>query len=376
MRALVFNRTSEITNAPQLTRNRARCCLNGVGIQSSSVTPKFYSLSRIQEFAPPRDVESVSAATLTSEDFRRNFIDKFRPCRIVGALEHWPAMRLWKSDEYLIGRVGKEKEVAVSTSPLFESPNEEQLKHNLGSYLKMSFGDFMERASAPGSGHTVLYSHRVSEPNGYETKFANAHPLAPRHVEPDLRELFPDVDGFPFLADARPSLRYPAYRAFVFRNAFTDWHFHPMDDALMCQVDGAKEVLLTPPDEKSHALLSGLTKEYGGTFTKDVASRFAGAEIYRAVVNPGDALYIPVYWWHAVEALEDRRGITIAATFRTPMAISGDLRYPAARELVKSLFATSETGIAGALTKLRAGGVVAGAVTLSHLHRARQALKR
>jgi len=54
------------------------------------------------------------------------------------------------------------------------------------------------------------------------------------------------------------------------------------------------------------------------------------------VVEPGDALYIPVYWWHAVQSMDDAFGATVAATFPTPLHVSGDIRSPIARRVLRT----------------------------------------
>jgi hypothetical protein len=153
--------------------------------------------------------------------------------------------------------------------------------------------------------------------------------------------LAPDVSGFRFLKTARRGRLYGPYRIFLFRNSFTDWHYHTTDETLMCQVHGAKEVMLLPPDQHSWDLLMPVMREFGRTFDHDLAARFAGARLHRTVVEPGDALYIPPYWWHSVASLEDRMGITVASCFRSPFATVNDLRYPAARDTLRGSLAAS-----------------------------------
>ncbi|MEF9673461.1 cupin-like domain-containing protein [Pseudomonas sp. PCH446] len=63
---------------------------------------------------------------------------------------------------------------------------------------------------------------------------------------------------------------------------------------------------------------------------------YRGLQALRTVVEPGDALYIPVYWWHAVQSMDDAFGATVAATFPTPLHVSGDIRSPIARRVLRT----------------------------------------
>lgn len=131
---------------------------------------------------------------------------------------------------------------------------------------------------------------------------------------------------------------YPAHRSFLYRNSYTDWHFHVIDETFMAQVVGAKEVLLLPPDETSWRALRPVVEEAGYLYDIDTR-RFPGIRglhALRTVVEPGDALYIPVYWWHAVQSIDDAFGATVAATFPTPLHVSGDIRSPIARRVLRS----------------------------------------
>ena len=59
-----------------------------------------------------------------------------------------------------------------------------------------------------------------------------------------LASIADDVLGFPFLKNAARPRLYGPKRAFVFRNSYTDWHYHVTDETLMCQVKAPKETLL------------------------------------------------------------------------------------------------------------------------------------
>ncbi|GJP41956.1 hypothetical protein CLOM_g1567 [Closterium sp. NIES-68] len=53
---------------------------------------------------------------LSPLEFYRDYIAANRPCVITGAVSHWPALSLWRSDQYLIGALG-DKKVTVDFTP-------------------------------------------------------------------------------------------------------------------------------------------------------------------------------------------------------------------------------------------------------------------
>lgn len=304
--------------------------------------------SSLADHARCLEVPTVSAATLTQERFFSDWVAPLKPCRIAGAVDPWPARRLWTSSEYLMDRIGADREVIARTHPAIEYPmvttdGERLDRQNAETQARMPFGEFMRRAQAPSSGHFVLHSYPIKR-RAFQD--AEKYPLRPPHALSSMESvcdpLSADVTGFPFLRDARPPREYHAYRVFVFRNSYTDWHYHSTDETLMCQVAGRKEVLLMPPDEETWSIVWPIMKKHGCTFGHEgVAQQLAGGTKYRIVVEPGDALYIPPLWWHSVEAMEDHVGVTVAACFRTAFASAVDLRYPAGRRLVKDAITLS-----------------------------------
>jgi hypothetical protein len=288
---------------------------------------KPWSLSRIPGYLDAPVLESVHASGLTEEEFRRNFVGQMRPVRVIGAVRHWPAFQKWKSEEYLKQKVGPSTLIQARTHPLIEAEhNPAWLDRNKKTTTSVSFNEFLRRARDDSRKHFVMHSY----------------PLQDSVLSP----LAPDVAGFPFLRKLGGRV-YPPYRAFMYGQSFTDWHYHPADETLMCQVVGDKEVALMDPGQTSWATLWPLMLEHGCTFERDVSTSLRGARLVRTKVEEGDALYIPIFWWHAVEAFaSDSLGITVAVTFPSPVAFHGDIRYPAARRFMAQLLRTRRAPIA------------------------------
>jgi hypothetical protein len=286
---------------------------------------KPFSLSRIPGHDAARPVERIDATRIGEPEFRARYVDQLRPVLLAGAVAHWPAFARWRSPAYLVDRIGADTEVKVVTRPIIEYPTAPPATED--ERAAMPFGELMRRAQEPTDEHLVLHA-------------------CPLQDWTPLARLERDVGAFPFLPRPPRSRHYPPHRAFIYRSSFTDWHFHGADEALMCQVVGSKEVLLLPPDRPSWDKIWPIMERHGRTFDDERWRELEGASFVRAVVEPGDALYIPIFWWHAVEAVDATWGITVATTFPTALAINADLRFPAARQTMRKALASRSAPLA------------------------------
>lgn len=119
----------------------------------------------------------------------------------------------------------------------------------------------------------------------------------------DLPELLPELPPPPVYRG-----RFQ-YRLFMGRKTKTPGHYHSYQHAMICQIHGTKRVLLHPPSDFSRLYPFPLTAEsshYQSSqvdFAEPDLARFpkaARAHAFEAMLEPGDALFIPVHWWHAV----------------------------------------------------------------------------
>ncbi|CAD5201945.1 cupin-like domain-containing protein [Pseudomonas sp. FEN] len=285
---------------------------------------KFWSLSRFPNHPQAGSVEVIDALTITREQFTRRYVNRNRPCLVKNAVRHWPAFEKWQRLDYFKAH-SRNNPVVVRAKIVSEviGWSNPEVKAALTAYAntvyrEMPFHEFLDSLSE-GSDPLVADSCRFSEGSAIE-------------------QMKDDVGGLPFMPQLSKSRHYPTHRSFLYRNSYTDWHFHVVDETFMAQVVGAKEVLLLPPDETSWRALRPVIEEAGYLYDIDTR-RFPGArglQALRTVVEPGDALYIPVYWWHAVQSMDDAFGATVAATFPTPLHVSGDIRSPIARRVLRT----------------------------------------
>lgn len=292
--------------------------------ESDHPATKFWSLSRFPNHPQAGAVEVIDALAISKEEFTRRYVNRNRPCLVKNAVRHWPAFHKWQRLDYLKAH-SRNSAVVVRSQIVSEviGWSNPQVKAELTEYAKtvyreVPFHQFLDDLSV-GDSPLVADSCRFSEGSA---------------IEP-MRE---DVGGLPFMPQLGKSRHYPPHRSFLYRNSYTDWHFHVVDETFMAQVVGAKEVLLLPPDEASWRALRPVIEQAGYLYDIDTG-RFPGTRALRAlrtVVEPGDALYIPVYWWHAVQSLDDEFGATVAATFPTPLHVSGNISSPIARRVLRT----------------------------------------
>ena len=289
----------------------------------TQTTDKFWSLSRFPNHARSGAVEEVDALSISRADFIHHYVNRNRPCLVRNAVRHWPAFERWQQLSYL-ARHSHNNAVVVRSRVVPEVIGWAlpEVKARLTAYANSVYRDMPFHAFLDGLEEGT--SPWVAD----SCQFSEGSAMEPMKQ---------DVGGLPFMPTLGKSLAYPAHRTFLYRNSYTDWHFHVTDETFMAQVVGAKEVLILPPDQATWQALRPVIEQTGQLYQIDT-ERFPGTHTLqplRTVVEPGDALYIPVYWWHAVQSLDDLYGATVAATFRTPLHVSGDIRSPIARRVLR-----------------------------------------
>jgi hypothetical protein len=229
------------------------------------------------------ELERVEAPS--QEEFERRFLKPGRPVLIKGVVDKWPASR-WNPDQ-LLSRVGS-NQVPVSVMP------------RPGDYAgsvrrKMPLSEYVAALARAPEGPGEIYLGEV--------------PLAKF-----FPELLPDVQRPSFFPQEEPlnAVLYMGSRQ------FSQLHYHPQGSATLCQVYGHKRLWLYPPDQtpylykypwysdNSNMSLTTSPQPDPATFPK-----FGKARAIELVIGPGELLFIPIYWWHAVQNEE----LNIAVVF-------------------------------------------------------------
>jgi len=220
---------------------------------------------------------------LSEEAFLRDYGSKNRPVVLTGITDKWPAMKRW-TDEYMLQQ---------SNGRTFDCGG-----------FKISFRNYARYAKArkPFEDQPLYL---------FDSHFCEKVPALGRDYTPPT--IFGE-DLFALLGDARPDFRWlivgPARSASL-------WHQDPNGtSAWNAVVRGAKRWIMLPPHisppgvhpSKDGAEVSqpvSLLEWYNQFYDmvdEDVAVQFTA--------RPGDLVYVPRGWWHAVLNLEDTIAVT------------------------------------------------------------------
>ncbi|BCW90857.1 hypothetical protein sos41_40330 [Alphaproteobacteria bacterium SO-S41] len=211
-----------------------------------------------------------------------------RPVVLAGAVADWPATSKW-SAHHLRRRLG-DTEIELQAGRTDDADFE---RNKDAHRIRMPFAAFIDRiAQSPGND---LYL------TAYNSA-ANAAALAP------LADELGSLDAY--LAPGAAGMLWigPA-------GSFTPLH-HDLTNNLLVQLRGRKRVVLVSPAETPRLY----NDRHVFSEIRDIAAsdldlkRFplaAGVRAHQVTLEPGDALFIPVGWWHQVTALD----FSVSATY-------------------------------------------------------------
>lgn len=264
-------------------------------------------------------ITRVHASKLSAREFA-SYANANEPLLIEGAASSWPALQRWVEPDYLPKIVGDQE---INYYPHINYQTVER-HHDRRERVKfgVAFARLRDAATKVGAA-----AWPINSIPGF---------TAPDHLYETLKA---DIPGFAFLPLSSRPITYPRWRGLLSRNAGTGWHFHPVDCTLMVQIAGVKTVGLLPPDRETFETVHE-TFLSDGYFDDGDALGDAGASLAPriAVIGVGDALFIPPYWWHGVQA-NPGFGITVPYCWRSPLHVIGALGQPANRYLRKTIAA-------------------------------------
>jgi hypothetical protein len=277
------------------------------------------------------EIKVVKAEDLDAEIFHREYWLTNTPVLIKGAVKHWRAHTYWRDTNYLLSKLDNPT-VKVRRQP----SNQARIDVPLSDFSNLQLEDLL-RELCNGSDDPIWVDSvplRLKGSSKFDLRIADSTEWGNRLSA--LADL--DFADFSFLKKYSPARLYPSWRIFLYKNSFTDWHPHGTDTHLLCQIFGDKEVLMFPANE-GHRLLKPLYDKGIRSFEADenLLNDIKKSKPHRVVVEDGDALHIPVYWYHAVRPLvKNNLGISVVHAFGSPLRVNTDERFHMSRDLYQN----------------------------------------
>ncbi len=218
---------------------------------------------------------------------------------VRGAVGHWPAVSQW-GPEFLREEIGSLPVGTSGPGVLFEPIVEIGLDRMVQPPNKMQFFEFLDEVER-SDGRVQLYSEHL-------------HALEP------LRKGLGPVD---FLDEGALPSRFYGERFFVSKRGYTDRHVHFGDETLTARVDGAKGILLLPPDNSTFSTMFAMARR--GVWKIPEASwpaDFAALDAVSSRARTRRRRVHPDAWWHAVEALDDDLNLDVRPSVRQPVTVA------------------------------------------------------
>lgn len=215
--------------------------------------------------------------------FVREYYSKLLPVVLTNGFDHWPARSKW-NPEYFAKTVG-DKVIEVQ----FNRAQDRHYERNSRKYKqKMRMDEFCHLVVDGGESNDYYLTANNNQANLSE-----------------LALLFDDVGNFGNGYRTPGTTKTSSHLWFGPKGAFTPLH-HDLTNNMLVQIYGRKKLTLIPAFQVQY--LYNDKHVYSATDFPDIdIERFPKMKDVtpiEVVLNPGEAVFIPIGWWHCVESLD------------------------------------------------------------------------
>lgn len=239
---------------------------------------------------------SVTRITNPSQKEFSHLYKQGKPFIIDGVASNWQAYKNW-SNNYLINTCGN-NQIPVETYPenYFEGYNYANSDNKYHTY--MAFAEYIDIVEGKKNDNQLYYLAQI-----------------------DMEKYFPQLMGDIVLLDFFKKQPRDINLYFGFKNknytSKTKLHFDEVHN-LFVQIKGRKRLLLFPHTNYLSFYPPLEDENYSSTCSKvnpekpDLKQfpKFPIHDKIEVVVNPGEILYLPPFWWHHVTSLDENISLT------------------------------------------------------------------
>lgn len=226
----------------------------------------------------PGALDLATVDAIEPERFYRDFYAANRPVKLTGLIDHWPALTRWTLDHFaaIAGDRVVEAQVSRDSAADYELAKDNHRR-------QVRFADLVEWLRPDEASNDIYLTAYNSG--------TNAVALAPLWKDIgaiSILERRGDSDGFFWLGP---------------RGTLTPWH-HDLTNNLLVQVLGEKRVRMAPP--WAWARMRNSTHCFSAWDNEPLPAGPGDATrppVLECTIGPGEAIFLPVGWWHQVEAL-------------------------------------------------------------------------
>ncbi|WP_448582692.1 cupin-like domain-containing protein [Thermaurantiacus sp.] len=255
----------------ELARLKARLAKRDwlLGIRARLERELWHEVPRVRGMAP--------------QTFFREHWCTLRPVILEGLVDHWPAMTRWSLDHFRsLGNPEVEVQSGRESDPEFES-------NSPAHKTRMRWHALLDRLAADPTTNDFY----MTANNGTVNRTA-------------LAALWEEIGPIPgYLAKNRMG---DGFFWMGPRGTITPWH-HDLTQNFLLQIRGRKRVTLAAPEETPRMQNHLHCFSRFGTRTDFVDEPDAPHTLV-CEIGPGDMLFLPVGWWHHVEALSMTIGMS------------------------------------------------------------------
>ncbi|MBJ7501948.1 MAG: cupin-like domain-containing protein [Sphingopyxis sp.] len=210
--------------------------------------------------------------------FYRHHYETNRPAKLTGIVDHWAALTRWSLDHLaaIAGDAIVEAQVERERDPDYELAKDDHRR--LVRFAELI--DWLRKDEASNDIYLTAYNSGN-----------NAAALAPLWDDMAPIALLEqrDRDGFFWLGP---------------KGTLTPWH-HDLTNNLLVQVIGRKRVRMAPPWAFARMRNSRhCFSDWGNEALPAGEGDAASPPVLETIIGPGEAIFLPVGWWHQVEALD------------------------------------------------------------------------